>query len=59
MSWFLIWEVKKLLPMKIDSFPEDIKPYIIPEIKGELYYQCLGCSADQSIDKLLLGMPRM
>ncbi len=57
MHWSLIWEVKKLLKMIVDSFPDDIKPYIIPKIKGELYYKCLGCSAVYSIDKLLYVCP--
>ena len=40
-----------------DYFPEDIKPYIIPAVKGELYYQCLGCSAQYPINKLLYVCP--
>ncbi len=43
--------------MKQDYFPEDIKPHLIPEVKGELYYKCLGCSAEYSIDKLLYVCP--
>lgn len=43
--------------MMPDYFPEDIKRYIIPEAKGELYYQCLGCSAQYPIDKLLYVCP--
>ena len=40
-----------------DYCPEEIKPYIIPEAKGELYYKCLACSAEYSIDKLLYVCP--
>ncbi len=40
-----------------DYFPEDIKPYIIPKAEGELYYQCLGCSAQYPIDTLLYVCP--
>lgn len=40
-----------------DYFPEDIKPYIMPKAKGELYYQCLGCAAQYPIDKLLYVCP--
>jgi len=43
--------------MKLDFFPEDIKPYIIPKVQGELYYKCLGCSAEYSIEKLLYVCP--
>jgi threonine synthase len=43
--------------MMLDTFPEDIKPYIIPEVKGEQYYKCLGCAAEHSIDKLLYVCP--
>jgi len=43
--------------MKLDLFPEDIKPYIIPKPDGELYYKCLGCSAEYSVEKLLYVCP--
>ncbi len=43
--------------MTPDYFPDDVKPYIIPKVKGELYYQCLGCSAQYPIDKLLYVCP--
>lgn len=43
--------------MKHDYFPEDVKPYIIPEAKGELYYKCLGCSAEYPVSKLLYVCP--
>ncbi|MCD4722276.1 MAG: pyridoxal-phosphate dependent enzyme, partial [Desulfobacula sp.] len=43
--------------MMLDCFPEDIKPYIIPKVTGELYYKCLGCSAEYSIKKLLYVCP--
>ncbi|WP_299978583.1 threonine synthase [Desulfobacula sp.] len=43
--------------MMPDFFPEDIKPYIIPEVKGEQFYKCLGCSAEYSIEKLLYVCP--
>ncbi|MCG8635719.1 MAG: threonine synthase [Desulfobacterales bacterium] len=41
----------------LDIFPEEIRPYIIPEPKGELYYKCLGCDAEYSIEKLLYVCP--
>jgi len=43
--------------MNLDLFPEDIRPHIIPEPKGELYYRCLGCDAEYGIEKLLYVCP--
>lgn len=43
--------------MNLDFFPEDIRPYIIPKVEGELYYKCLGCSAEHSIEELLYVCP--
>ncbi len=43
--------------MKLDLFPEELRPYIIPEPKGELYYKCLGCGAEYGIDELLYVCP--
>jgi threonine synthase len=43
--------------MKHSDFPADIQPYIIPEPKGELFYRCLGCSSEFSINKPLYVCP--
>jgi len=43
--------------MILDLFPKEIRPFIIPKAAGELYYKCLGCSAEHSIDKLLYVCP--
>ncbi|MBU1341016.1 MAG: threonine synthase [Proteobacteria bacterium] len=43
--------------MRLDFFPEDVKPHIIPKVEGDLYYKCLGCSAQYSIEKLLYVCP--
>ncbi len=43
--------------MKTDLFPEHIRPHLIPQPKGELYYQCLGCGAQHSVKKLLYVCP--
>ncbi|MBW2655267.1 MAG: threonine synthase, partial [Deltaproteobacteria bacterium] len=43
--------------MMLDAFPEDIKPYIIPKATGELYYKCIDCAAEYSIEKLLYVCP--
>lgn len=44
--------------MKTDLFPEHIRPHLIPKPKGELYYQCLGCGAQHSVEKLLYVCPK-
>ena len=43
--------------MKNNLFPEHILPHLIPEPKGELFYQCLGCGAGHSVEKLLYVCP--
>ncbi len=43
--------------MKLDIFPEDIRPHIIPKAQGDLYYKCLSCSSEYSIDNLLYVCP--
>ncbi|MCG8640560.1 MAG: threonine synthase [Desulfobacterales bacterium] len=43
--------------MRYDYSFEDIEPYVIPQPNGELYYKCLGCSAEYSIEKLLYVCP--
>jgi threonine synthase len=44
--------------MRIDQFPEDIRPYLIPEPTGKMVYRCLGCSARMGIDRLLYTCPQ-
>jgi threonine synthase len=43
--------------MKIDDFPDNIKKFILPELKGQLVYRCLGCGLEHSIKKLLYTCP--
>lgn len=43
--------------MRLDQFPEDIKPYLIPEPKGKMVYRCLGCHGELGIDQLLYTCP--
>jgi threonine synthase len=43
--------------MKTDLFPEHIRPHLIPEPRGELFYLCLGCGAEHSVEKLLYVCP--
>ncbi len=45
------------MKMNLDLFPEDIRPHIIPEPKGELYYKCLGCDAEYGVENLLYVCP--
>ena len=43
--------------MKIDKFPKAIRPYLLPEPKGEMFYRCLGCRKEFGIDDLLYTCP--
>ncbi len=43
--------------MKISDFPPDIQSFIVPEPTGELFYKCLGCSSEFSINKPLYVCP--
>ncbi len=43
--------------MNLDYIPDDIKSHIIPKPGGELFYKCLGCSSEFSIDSLLYVCP--
>lgn len=44
--------------MKIDNFPKDIQPFLIPQPTGELFYECLGCNAAYPIKELLYVCPK-
>ncbi|MBF0259603.1 MAG: threonine synthase [Desulfamplus sp.] len=44
--------------MRPDNFPKDIQPLIVPQPQGDLFYQCLGCSATYSIKELLYVCPK-
>jgi threonine synthase len=43
--------------VKLDQFPETIRPHLIPEPGGELIYRCLGCQAEHGITSLLYTCP--
>lgn len=43
--------------MKIDQFPEEIRPHIMPVPGGDYVYQCLDCGSLHGIDKLLYTCP--
>ena len=43
--------------MKIEAFPQDMRPYMGPEPEGRLVYRCLGCDREFGIEKLLYTCP--
>jgi len=43
--------------MRIDDFPEDIRPRLIPEPAGRMVYRCLGCRKEYGIGELLYTCP--
>ncbi|WP_372679616.1 threonine synthase [Desulfosarcina sp.] len=43
--------------MRLDQFPEEVRPNLIPEPGGELVDRCLGCRAEHGIDSLLYTCP--
>ena len=43
--------------MQLNQFPEDIRPHLLPEPKGEMVYRCLGCQGELSIEQLLYTCP--
>jgi len=44
--------------VKLESVPQDIRPYVIPKPGGKLIYRCLGCSMEYGIDTLLYTCPQ-
>lgn len=44
--------------MKHDYFPAEIRPHIIPKVRKDLYYKCLGCSGEYPVEKLLYVCPK-
>jgi len=43
--------------MKLNDFPEDIRPWLQPSHQGRLIYRCLGCGEEFGIDKLVYACP--
>ena len=43
--------------MKLDQFPEYIRPYLIPSPQGSMAYRCLGCDREFGIESLLYTCP--
>jgi threonine synthase len=45
------------LKLKNNYFPDDIKDYVVPSPKGDMFYKCLGCEKEYPIDELLYICP--
>jgi len=43
--------------VKLNDFPREIQPYLIPKLEGRLVYRCLGCAREYDIDQLLYTCP--
>ncbi|MBN1103799.1 MAG: threonine synthase [Deltaproteobacteria bacterium] len=43
--------------MKIENFPEEVRPHLVPEPRGDMVYRCLGCQREADIDHLLYTCP--
>jgi threonine synthase len=44
--------------MKLQNFPEGIRPYLVPQSRGEMVYRCIGCSETFGIEELHYVCPR-
>ncbi len=45
-------------PLRLEQFPDDIRPYLIPKPEGDLVYRCLECGAEYDISQLLYTCPK-
>lgn len=43
--------------MKPQAFPEDMRAQLIPEVRGNLVYNCIGCGSQHDIKDLLYTCP--
>ncbi|MDR2300699.1 MAG: threonine synthase [Deltaproteobacteria bacterium] len=43
--------------MLANDFPDDLKPFLIPEVGGDMGYDCLACEARYAPDQLLYTCP--
>jgi threonine synthase len=43
--------------VKLEDFPQEIRPFILPNHDGELIYRCLGCGKEYDIETLLYTCP--
>ncbi|MEJ2071636.1 MAG: threonine synthase [Syntrophobacterales bacterium] len=44
--------------MKLDNFPDDVRPHLIPAPSGDMVYSCLECGAEFDITELLYTCPK-
>jgi threonine synthase len=44
--------------LKLEQFPDDIRPHLIPKPEGDLVYRCLECGAEYDISQLLYTCPK-
>lgn len=43
--------------MKIENFPDEIRPLLLPAVAGQQYYRCLACQHEAGIETLLYTCP--
>lgn len=43
--------------MRIEAFPKEIRPYLIPRKSGRYLYQCISCGGTYGIERLLYTCP--
>jgi threonine synthase len=43
--------------VKLDDFPKDIRPYLLPAHDSNMIYRCLGCNKEYGIETLLYTCP--
>jgi threonine synthase len=44
--------------VKLDNFPDDVRPHLIPAPSGDMVYTCLECGAEFDIIELLYTCPK-
>jgi len=44
--------------MKIEDFPENVRPFVILKPAGQMVYRCLGCGQQYGIEKLIYTCPQ-
>ncbi len=44
--------------MRLEEFPEDLRPHLLPAPSGDLCYRCLECGAEFDLTELLYTCPR-
>jgi len=44
--------------MKIEDFPENVRPFVIPKPAGQMVYRCLGCGQQYGVEKLIYTCPQ-